>query len=396
MSILGASGDRLALVFFSEDDQLMLHCKSGNDWFVNNKQRCRCNNSVVLLRNTLDMDKFYKYMDIIKANRTGEPGIFLTNDLDTSSNPCCEISLNPFQFCNLTEINCSNIESQEDLNERCKCASFIGTLQATYTDFPYIRKIWKEQTEKEALLGVSLTGIASLSKEYNFEEATEIVKETNKYWAKILNINPASRLTCIKPAGTTSCVFGCSSGIHQYFSNYYIRRLRICKNEPIYKYLIKTTPELLEDDVMYPQMNGVLSIPIKAPDNAITKKDENVINFLEKIKRFYKDWVLNGHISGLNTHNISATVSIYEKDFEATCIWMWLNRMSYNGLTLLFEDDNVYDQLPFEKCSKEKYEELIKYASKINVNKIEERYGDERKNDLEPACSGGNCEIISL
>ena len=190
-------------------------------------------------------------------------------------------------------------------------------------------------------------------------------------------------------------MFGCSSGIHQYFSNYYIRRLRIGKTEPIYKYLIKTSPELVEDDVMYPQMNGVLSIPIKAPDNAITRKDENVTNFLEKIKRFYKDWVLNGHISGINTHNISATVSIYEKDFEATCIWMWLNRMSYNGLTLLFEDDNVYDQLPFEKCSKEKYEELIKYASKIDVNKIEEKHNDNNEY-LEPACSGGSCEIISI
>ena len=118
--------------FFSEDDQSMLFCQSGNDWFVTNKQRCRANNSVVLLRSTLDMDKFYKYMDIIKANRTGEPGMYLTNDLNIASNPCLEISLNPFQPCNLTETNCSNIESQEYLNERCNCAAFITTLQAMF------------------------------------------------------------------------------------------------------------------------------------------------------------------------------------------------------------------------------------------------------------------------
>jgi len=244
-AVLAGGIRRAAMIcLFDMDDQEMLTCKFG-DWWELNPQRGRANNSAVILRHKITHDKFIDLWGKIEASGSGEPGFYFSNDADLGCNPCCEIALKPYQFCNLTEINFSNVESQEDLNERAKAAAFLGTLQASYTDFHYLRDIWKRTTEKEALIGVSGTGIASGEVlKYNLKEAAEVVKTENARVAKIIGINKAARTTAIKPSGTTSLVLGTSSGIHAWHSAYFIRRMRLGKNEAIYKYPCTKPPRI--------------------------------------------------------------------------------------------------------------------------------------------------------
>ena len=247
-AVLSGGIRRAAMIsLFSADDHEMIACKSGN-WWENNPQRGRANNSAVLLRHRVTKDFFMDLWNRIKASGSGEPGIYFNNDKDWGTNPCCEIALRPYQFCNLTEVNASDIVDQADLESRVSAAAFLGTLQAGYTDFHYLREVWRKATEKDALLGVSMTGIASnVVENLDLEMAAYEVKKENEKVAKLIGINPASRTTCVKPAGTTSLVLGTSSGIHAYHDEYYIRRLRVGKNEAIYGYLSKNHPELVED-----------------------------------------------------------------------------------------------------------------------------------------------------
>ena len=225
-AVLAGGIRRAALIsLFSADDEEMISAKSGN-WWETNPQRGRANNSVVLLRHKIDKEYFMNLWDRVKASGAGEPGFYFSNDKDWGTNPCCEIGLRPYQFCNLTEVNVSNVENQEDLNDRVKAATFIGTLQASYTDFHYLRDIWRRTTEKDALIGVSMTGIASGAVlRLDMKEAAKCVKEENARAADLLGINPAARTTCVKPAGTTSLTLGTSSGIHAWHNDYYIRRV---------------------------------------------------------------------------------------------------------------------------------------------------------------------------
>jgi ribonucleoside-triphosphate reductase len=387
---------RAALIsLFTFNDEKMLNCKSGDIWYKNEQQRFRSNNSAVLLRKTTTQEDFNLIFNKVKESGSGEPGIYFTNDLESGTNPCCEVALNSYQFCNLTEMNCSTIDSQEELNNRAKAASFIATLQATYTDFTYLRPEWKSVTEKEALLGVSLTGLAKLkNNDFDFKIAAEKVKSENEKWALKLGINKAARTTCIKPAGTTSLIFGCSSGIHPYYDLYYIRRLRIGKEEQIYNYLKQTCPLLIEDDVTNVENVAVLSIPIESPKDSILR-NEKMFEFLNRIKKFYNSWILNGHNTGVNTHNISATISVKDTDWDYLKNWMWENKTSYNGLSILPYSDFVYDQLPFEECSKETFESLLCETKKINLSDINE-HEYHHNFEAEIACSGGACEMTRL
>jgi ribonucleoside-diphosphate reductase alpha chain len=235
-AVLAGGIRRAALIaLFSADDQEMLSAKTGN-WWETNPQRGRANNSVVLLRHKIDESYFMDLWSRVKASGAGEPGFYFSNDKDWGTNPCCEIALRPNQFCNLTEVNVSNVEDQKDLEERVRCASFIGTLQASYTDFHYLRDVWKKNTEKEALIGVSMTGIATGKVlDLDMSAAAKTVKQENARVAKLIGVNPAARTTCVKPAGTTSLTLGTSSGIHAWHNDYYIRRLRVGKNEAIYR-----------------------------------------------------------------------------------------------------------------------------------------------------------------
>ena len=248
-AVLAGGIRRAALIsLFSAYDEEMIACKSGN-WWETNPQRGRANNSAVLIRYKITKQFFMDLWKRIELSGAGEPGIYFNNDKDWGTNPCCEIALRPFQFCNLCEVNVSDIDTQEELNDRVAAAAFIGTLQAGYTEFHYLREIWQETTERDALLGVSMTGIGS-GKVLNLDlnQAADNVKIMNRITAKTIGINPAARTTCVKPAGTTSLVLGTSSGIHAWHNKYYIRRMRVGKNEAIYSYLKINHPEILKDE----------------------------------------------------------------------------------------------------------------------------------------------------
>ena len=391
-AVLAGGIRRAALIsLFSADDQDMISAKAGN-WWEKNPQRGRANNSVVLLRHKIDKEYFMDLWERVKASGAGEPGFYFSNDKDWGTNPCCEIGLRPYQFCNLTEVNVSNVETQEDLNERVRAATFIGTLQASYTDFHYLRDIWRRHTEKDALVGVSMTGIAS-GKVSNLDMSTAAneVKKENKRVAELIGIKPAARTTCVKPAGTTSLTLGTSSGIHAWHAEHYIRRVRVGKNEPIYTYLANSHPELIEDEYFRPHDTAVISIPQRAPEGAILRT-ESALQLLKRVKKITDEWVKPGFRKGQNTHNVSATISIKDAEWNDVGEWMWDNRDSYNGLSVLPYNGGTYTQAPFEDCSKETYEAMMKSLMEVDLTKVVEET-DNTDLSGELACAGGACEV---
>ena len=392
-AVLAGGIRRAALIsLFSIDDEDMLTSKFGN-WWETNPQRGRANNSALVLRHKITKSKFLKVWEKVEKSGSGEPGIIFSNDKDWGTNPCAEIALRPYQFCNLTEINASTVESQEDLNERARVGAFIGTLQAGYTDFHYLRDVWRRTTEKDALIGVGMTGIASNKcADLDLSESAKIVKEENKRVAEILGINAAARTTTVKPSGTSSLVLGVSSGIHGWHNDYYIRRIRVGKNEAIYTYLSENHPELVEDEYFRPTEQAVIQVPQKAPEGAIYRT-ENVVDFLERVKRWNTEWVRPGHIDGQNAHNVSATVSVKEDEWELVGEWMWENRKTFNGLSVLPYFGGSYQQAPFEDTTKEVYEEMFESLKGIDLTKVVELTDDT---DLagELACIGASCEVV--
>ena len=391
-AVLAGGIRRAALIsLFSADDNEMIACKSGA-WWETNPQRGRANNSAALVRHKITKDFFMDLWKRVEASGAGEPGIYFTNDKDWGTNPCCEIALRPNQFCNLCEVNVSDIESQEDLNNRVKAAAFIGTLQAGYTDFHYLRDIWKRTTEKDALIGVSMTGIGSgVVLGYNMKEAAKLVKEENVRVAGLIGINKSARTTTVKPAGTTSLTLGTSSGIHAWHNDYYIRRVRVGKNEAIYQYLAMYHPELVEDEFFRPHDTAVISVPQKSPEGAILRT-ESPFQLLDRVKKITQEWVRPGHRTGSNTHNVSATISLKNEDWELAGEWMWENRDFYNGLSVLPYDGGSYIQAPFEDCTKEEYERLFAKLHTIDLSKVVELQ-DNTDLSGELACAGGACEI---
>ncbi len=392
-AVLAGGIRRAALIsLFSADDEEMISCKSGN-WWEQNAQRGRANNSAVLLRHKITKEFFMDLWKRIELSGAGEPGIYLSNDKDWGTNPCCEIALRPFQFCNLCEVNASDIESQEDFEQRVKAAAFIGTLQAGYTDFHYLRDIWKRTTEKDALIGVGMTGIGSgVVLGYDMKKAAKAVKEENERVANLIEINKSARTTTVKPSGTSSLVLGTSSGIHAWHNDYYLRRIRVGKNESIYSYLAINHPELIEDEFFRPHDTAVITIPQRAPEGSIVRH-ESVFQMLERVKKVSQEWVRSGHRTGQNTHNVSATVSIKEDEWDLVGDWMWNNREYYNGLSVLPYNGGTYTQAPFEDCTKDDFERLVKTLSDVDLTKVIEL---QDNTDLrgEAACAGGACEIV--
>tara|TARA_Y100001937_G_scaffold125872_1_gene193689 strand:+ start:5322 stop:7175 length:1854 start_codon:yes stop_codon:yes gene_type:complete len=392
-AVLAGGIRRAALIsLFSADDEEMLSAKTGN-WWELNPQRGRANNSAVLMRHRIDRSTFMSIWDRVRESGSGEPGFYFSNDKDWGTNPCCEIGLRPYQFCNLTEVNVSDVSTQEQLEERVRAATFIGTLQASYTDFHYLRPIWKRNTEKDALIGVSMTGIASGGVlKLDMQEASLIVKRENRRIAFQIGIKPAARTTCVKPAGTTSLTLGTSSGIHAWHNDYYIRRIRVGKNESIYSYLVNNIPELVEDDKFRPHDTAIIMIPQKAPQGSITRH-ESALDLLRRVKTISDTWIQGGHQNGHNTHNVSATVTIKPDEWKCVGEWMWLNRKCYNGLSVLPHSDHTYVQAPFEDCTREEYENLLPKLKSINLDLIIEEQ-DETNLSGELACAGGSCELF--
>jgi ribonucleoside-diphosphate reductase alpha chain len=394
-AVLSGGIRRSAMIsLFDLDDDDMLTCKFGN-WWEQNPQRGRANNSAVIVRHKIEKEVFLELWKKIELSGSGEPGFFFTNDASWGLNPCAEISLRPFQFCNLTTINAGNVVDQDDLNARARAAAFIGTLQASYTNFHYLRDIWKRTTEREALIGVSMTGIAAGAVlNLDLKLAANIVKEENVRVAELIGINRASRCTTVKPEGTSSLVLGTSSGIHSWHNDYYIRRIRVGKNESIYSYLLFNHPELLEDDFFKPNIQAVISIPQRAPDGAITRQ-ESALDLLSRVSKVWKDWVKTGHRSGANKNNVSVTVSIKDGEWEEVGEWMWTNKENFTALSVLPFDGGSYVQAPFTDCTKEEYEALVNKLHAIDLTQVVE-IEDMTNLSGEIACGGGQlgCEVV--
>jgi ribonucleoside-diphosphate reductase alpha chain len=392
-AVLAGGIRRAALIsLFSADDSEMISCKSGA-WWELNAQRGRANNSAVLLRHKVTKEFFLELWKRIELSGAGEPGIYFSNDKDWGTNPCCEIGLRPYQFCNLCEVNASDIESQEDFENRVRGASFIGTLQAGYTDFHYLRDVWKRTTERDALIGVGMTGIGSgVVLGYDMKSAAKVVKEENERVANLIGINKAARTTTVKPSGTSSLVLGTSSGIHAWHNDYYIRRIRVGKNESIYSYLNNNHPELVEDEIFRPHDTAVISIPQKSPKGSILRY-ESPFELLERVKKISQEWIKFGHRGGQNTHNVSATISLKEDDWELAGEWMWENRKFYNGLSVLPYNGGTYQQAPFEDCTEEIYNKMMSSLKNVDLTKVVETQ-DNTNLTGEIACGANGCEIV--
>jgi len=415
-SVLAGGIRRSAMIaLFSHDDEDMITCKYGN-WYELNEQRGRANNSAVLERDNIGEEEFFDLWKRIEASGSGEPGIYWTNNKDWGTNPCCEIALRPYQFCNLCEVNVSDVENQQDLNDRVSVASFFGTLQAGFTDFHYLRPIWQKTTQKDALVGIGMTGIGSGEiLKYNLEIAANTAKVVNSMISEKLGINEAARVTCIKPSGTTSLVLGTASGIHAWHAPYYLRTMRFNKNEDIAIFLNIYYNELCEDDVLRPKDTLCVRIPVKAPEGSIFRT-ETAIDTLERVKKFSTEWIKPGHQNGDNTHNVSATISIdkdrkyilsdhgykltsplsdssvYKDEWEVVGEWMWENREVYNGLSVLNYFGGSYVQAPFEDITEEEYNKRISSLSTLNLGNLVE-IDDNVEFSQIAACAGGACEL---
>ena len=392
-AVLSGGIRRSAMIaLFDLDDDDMLTCKFGN-WWENEAQRGRANNSAVIVRHKIEKEIFLDLWKKIELSGSGEPGFFFTNDASWGLNPCAEISLRPFQFCNLCEINASDIVDQVDYNARAKAAAFIGTLQASYTNFHYLRDIWKRTTEREALIGVGMTGIASGAVlKLDMKEAANVVKAENERVAGMIGINKAARTTTVKPSGTSSLVLGSSSGIHAWHNEYYIRRIRVGKNESIYTYLLINHPELLEDEYFKPNQQAVISVPQKAPVGAVTRQ-ETALDLLARVSKVWKEWVKPGHRKGENKNNVSVTVTIKPNEWEEVGEWMWTNKENFTALSVLPYDGGSYIQAPFTDCTKEEYDQLVSKLHNIDLSKVVE-LDDATDLSGEVACGGGGCEVV--
>ena len=393
-AVLAGGIRRAALIsLFDKDDQEMLTSKHGN-WWEKYPYRARANNSAVLDRLTTSKEEFDHIFKMCQESGSGEPGFYWSNNLDWGANPCVEIGLRPNQFCNLTTINQSNIKDKRDFLNRVYAATLIGTLQASYTDFQYLRPIWRQNTEDEALLGVSFTGIADsngIITEDWLTDGASFVKEINEKYAKKIGINPSARLTALKPEGTASCILGSSSGIHARHAPYYIRRIRMNKDDALAVYLKSVIPELVEDDV-YSASGVAVSIPQESPVGSLIRDEETALSLLNRALTYNKAWVKNGHVSGDNTHNVSVTISVKDNEWDELREAMWKQRKHYAGISLLPFDGGTYQQAPFETCSKEKFEELTKLVKEVDLTKVSENE-DKTERIEQLACVGGVCSI---
>ena len=391
-----AGGIRRAalIVLFDRTSKAMLTCKQG-EWWNKAPWRARANNSVVLPRSEVSKEEFDEIFKMCQESKAGEPGFFWTDDVDLGTNPCCEISLNPFQFCNLTTINQTGIENEKDFLNRVYAATLIGTLQASYTDFDYVRPKWKETTEREALIGVSFTGIADSTGIVTSDllvTGAKLALEVNEKYAKKLGINIAARTTTVKPEGSSSCVLGSSSGIHARHSEYYLRRIRMNKEDSLAIYLKSVIPDLVEDD-SFNSTDIVVTIPQESPKGAIVRTKETAFTLMDRVLDYRKNWISPGHRSGSNKHNVSVTISVKDTEWDELRELMWKERNNYSGIALLPYEDHTYQQAPFEECTQEKYEEMSKLVKDIDLRMIKEEVDNTNRIE-QPACAGGVCEII--
>ena len=411
---------RSALISLSNlgDDQ-MRYAKSGQ-WWENEGQRALANNSIAY-KGKINMETFMREWLALVESKSGERGIFNREsakrqaskngrrdvDHQFGCNPCSEIILRPYQFCNLSEVVVRADDTEETLLEKVEVATILGTLQATLTDFKYLRKIWKDNTEEERLLGVSLTGImdSKLLNSYNtiyledgqmvfdetfvggiLEKLKEKAIETNKQYAKSLGIPQSTAITCVKPSGTVSQLVDSASGIHTRHSKYYIRTVRGDNKDPLTKFMIYSNiPN--EPDVMKPDSTTVFSFPMKAPEGAETEL--SAIDQLNTWMTYQKYWC---------EHKPSVTISVKEDDWLEVGAWVYRNFDDVSGISFLPHSDHTYAQAPYQKITKEKYEELIKEMPQaIDWSRlIDFEKEDTTTGSKELACFAGVCEVVDI
>lgn len=365
------------ICLFSKTDHEMMTAKTG-DWFVKNPQRARSNNSVLLVKDEITKEEFAKIIESTK--QFGEPGFVFADSEDCGYNPCVEIGLYPqtadgrsgWQFCNLTEINGKYCDTEEKFLQACRAAAVVGTLQAAYTEFKYLSPETKEITDREALLGCSITGIMDnpdilLNPEMQRKGAHEI-KKMNKKIAKFIGINPAARTTCVKPAGSTSCVLGTASGIHPHHAKRYIRRVQANYLEYPLKKFQEINKVAVEKSVWSSTgTDMVISFLCEVPKGAITKNNLRAVELLEKVKLTQQNWVESGTNKELCTHNVrhnvSNTITVKDDEWDEVRDYIYGNRKWFAGISLLSASGDLdYPQAPF--------------ATVLNAREIVEEYGD--------------------
>jgi ribonucleoside-diphosphate reductase alpha chain len=431
----GGIREAATICLFSLDDPAMMHAKTSNDWHKTHPWRARSNNSVVLVRGEVTKEQFKRVFKATK--RWGEPGFFFTDDPDYGANPCVEIGLNPklaitpqakielenwakatsrklpklkvgdvywgWQMCNLTEVNCAKSTSPEEFYEQVKAAAIIGTCQAAYTNFPYLGWVSEAICKREALLGVSLTGIMdrpdiALNPEVQ-RTAAQLAVETNIEVAGILGINPAARVTCVKPSGTASLVVGAvGSGIHPHHARRYFRRIRMNPGDPAYQYFKSINPHMC---TTISPTKELVTFPIMAPDGALTRHDFTAVEFLDKVKLTMDNWVLPGTARpgsspNLN-HNVSNTITVKDNEWDEVSEYLWKNRKYFTGVSMLGDfGDKGYENAPREEVVNEadeaKWQMLIKDYKPIDWTQFVED-DDNTAAAGESACAGGACAL---
>ena len=397
---------RSALISLSNlTDERMRMAKSG-EWWVDNPQRALANNSVCYTEKP-DIGIFMKEWLSLYESKSGERGIFnrisakekassngrRNSDIDFGTNPCCEIILSPYQFCNLSEVVCRYNDTIEHLLEKVRIATILGTFQATLTNFSYLRKRWKDTTEEERLLGVSLTGIMDCPAVYNAtEEQLKCLKEiavvTNKTLSTQIGINQSTAVTCVKPSGTVSQLVDAASGIHARHNDYFIRTVRGDNKDPLTEFMRdKNVPN--EPDVTSPDNVTVFSFPMKSPNNAVCRND---MSALEQLELWLK--IANNYCE----HKPSVTISVKEHEWLEVGSWCWNNFGSLSGISFLPFSEHTYKQAPYQDIDKNMYVDLsTKMPLSIDWNELQQyEKGDTTTSTQELACIGGVCEIVDI
>ena len=400
---------RSAMISLSNlSDDRMRHAKSGQ-WWEKTAHRALANNSVAYTEKP-DMETFLREWTSLVESKSGERGIFSRAaskrqaakngrrdpSYEFGTNPCSEIILRPYQFCNLTEIVVRATDTVADLERKVQLATILGTIQSTMTNFPYLRKIWTKNTEEERLLGVSMTGImdnpmmtyANVSLEEMLQHLRQVAVDTNKEWAAKLGINPSTAITAVKPSGTVSQLVDSASGIHARHSEYYIRTVRGDNKDPLTQFM-KEQGVPSEPCVMKPETTTVFSFPQKSPQSAITRNDMTALEQLEMWLVYQRHWC---------EHKPSVTVTVRDHEWLEVGAWVYRNFDEVSGISFLPHSDHSYQQAPYQEITKAEYEHLLSVMpERIDWVKLSEyEMEDTTKASQQFACSAGVCEIVDI
>ena len=397
---------RSAMISLSNlSDQRMRTAKSGA-WYENEKQRALANNSTAYTEKP-DAEAFMREWLALVESKSGERGIFnrvaaqkqaakygkRSADVDYGTNPCSEIILRPYQFCNLSEVIARYEDDYDSLRDKVEAATILGTIQASYTNFPYLRDIWRKNTEEESLLGVSITGIMDSpwlrdSTESDLRQLEEHAVRVNALWAKRLGINPAAAITCVKPSGTVSQLTDTASGIHARYAPYYIRTVRGDNKDPMTQFMIAAgIPN--EPDIMKPDNTTVFSFPMKAPEGAVTRNDWTAIEQLEFWLKFQRGWC---------HHKPSVTINVRDKEWMEVGAFVYEHFDEMSGVSFLPHDDHVYQQAPYQEITEDQYNELLSKMPK-DIDWAQLSYfesSDHTSGSQTLACASGVCEIVDI